>query len=67
MDKNNPEELFFVKEPIRVLQSTKRAIHMDYVGTSTEELCDRQTHLNPIEMGQLKNRLKNYKNLSYLK
>ena len=26
--KNNPEELFFVKEPIKVLQSTKRALHI---------------------------------------
>ena len=50
-----------MKEPMRVLESTKRAICVldaDCVATSTKELCDRLTHLNPVEMGQLKNLLK---------
>ena len=66
LDKNNPEELFFVKEPIKVLQSTKRALRIldaNYVATSTDELCEKQIHLKPIEMEQLKDLLKNYKKL----
>ena len=61
--KNKSEELFFVKVPIRVLKATKRATHIldaEYVATSTDELCKKQTHPNPIEMGQLKILLKNY-------
>jgi len=62
----NPEELFFVKEPMRVLQSTKRALRIldaNYVATSTDELCEKQTHLQPMEMEELKKLLKNYQTL----
>ena len=62
----NPEELFFVKEPMRVLQSTKRALRIldaNYVAMSTDELCEKQTHLQPIEMEELKKLLKNYQTL----
>ena len=47
-----------MKEPMRVLEATKRDIcilDVDYVATSTNELCEKQIHLSPIEMGQLKN------------
>ena len=62
----NPEELFFVKEPMRVLQSTKRALRIlgtNYVATSTDELCEKQTHLQPMEMDKLKKLLKKYHTL----
>ena len=58
--------IFFVKEPMRVLQSTKRALRIldaNYVATSTDELCEKQTHLQPIEMDKLKKLLKNYHTL----
>ena len=45
----NPEELFFVKEPMRVLQSTKRALRIldaNYVDTSTDELCENKFTFN---------------------
>ena len=54
----NPEELFFGKEPMRVLQSTKRALRIldaNYVATISDELYEKQTHLQPIEMDKLKN------------
>ena len=64
--KNNLEELFFVKEPIKVPQSTKRALGIldaNYVATSTDELVEKQIHLKPIKKEELKDLLKNYKKL----
>ena len=65
-DKNKSEELFFVKQPIKVLQSTKRALRIldaNYVATSTDELVEKQIHLKPTKKEQLKDLLKNYKKI----
>ena len=59
-------EITFVKEPMRVLQSTKRALRIleaNYVAASTDELCEKQTHPQPIELEKLKKSLKNYHTL----
>ena len=50
---------------MRVLQSTKRTLHIldtNYVATSTDELCEKQTHLQPIEMDKLKKNIKKLSN-----